>query len=313
MTGGLAHWDGVPRTRRDVGDIRSTWRDLGDAAGATAIGVQRIEIDPGGRPGPLHVHGAEEEIFAVLAGTGLVVLDDAAHEVGPGDVIVCRALGPLHTFVAGATGLDVLAFGENIDPPLVRLPRAGVVRRASFTMVEAGPPDAITRDAQAGPFEPPALAPRPACVVATGDVAPECEERAGYRGEDRAVAAAAGAVRTGLRDVRLDAGQLSCPPHHHSGEHELFLVLDGDGVLLLHDQRGAVTDEHPLRAGSIVSRPAGTGVAHALRAGDAGMSYLAYGTRDPNEIVFYPRSRKAWIGRTLVRVEPVADYWDGEA
>jgi hypothetical protein len=43
------------------------------------------------------------------------------------------------------------------------------------------------------------------------------------------------------------------------------------------------------------------------------MTYLPYGMRRPNEIVFYPRSRKAWVGQVMVRFETVADYWDGEA
>src|SRR3954471_17298353 len=120
----VSHWDDVERERRDVGDMRSWWRDLGAAAGSTAVGVQRIEIDPGCRAGPVHVHGAEEEIFHVLGGAGLVWLDGAAHEVAPGDTIVCLAGGPLHTLIAGADGLDVLAFGENAEPPLVHLPRA---------------------------------------------------------------------------------------------------------------------------------------------------------------------------------------------
>src|SRR3954471_18288574 len=120
----VSHWDDVERERRDVGDMRSWWRDLGAAAGSTAVGVQRIEIDPGARAGPVHVHGAEEEIFYVLGcaglvwvgGAGLVWLDGAAHEVGPGDAIVCLAYGPAHTLIAGDAGLDVLAFGENINP-----------------------------------------------------------------------------------------------------------------------------------------------------------------------------------------------------
>jgi len=49
-----------------------------------------------------------------------------------------------------------------------------------------------------------------------------------------------------------------------------------------------------------------------LRAGDEGLTYLAYGTRVPGEIVYYPRSRKAWLGRVLVRMDLVEDYWDGE-
>jgi uncharacterized cupin superfamily protein len=62
-----------------------------------------------------------------------------------------------------------------------------------------------------------------------------------------------------------------------------------------------------------VSRPAGTYVAHALRAGHRPLTYLAYGTRKPDEVTFYPRSQKAYIAGLLVRVERVADYWEGEA
>ena len=50
-----------------------------------------------------------------------------------------------------------------------------------------------------------------------------------------------------------------------------------------------------------------------LRAGEGGLSYLAYGTREPNDICFYPRSNKlAFSGvGAIVRITPV-DYWDGE-
>jgi hypothetical protein len=42
------------------------------------------------------------------------------------------------------------------------------------------------------------------------------------------------------------------------------------------------------------------------------MTMLLYGQRNGNEIVFYPRSRKAWVGQVMVRFEIVDDYWDGE-
>jgi len=62
-----------------------------------------------------------------------------------------------------------------------------------------------------------------------------------------------------------------------------------------------------------VSRPAGTRVAHAFRAGTRGLTYLAYGTRDTNDIVYYPRSNKIFFrGVGLIgRIERL-DYWDGE-
>ena len=68
-----------------------------------------------------------------------------------------------------------------------------------------------------------------------------------------------------------------------------------------------------MRAGHVISRPAATGVAHQLRAGPDGLVFLAYGTREPNDICWYPRSRKiSWRGvGVIARVEPL-DYWDGE-
>ena len=142
----LAHWDDVEREVRDVGEMRATFRALGEAAGATAVGVALIDVEPGCRPGPVHQHGSEEEIFFVLSGSGLAWIDGAVHEIGPGDTIVYLASGPEHTVIAGPEGLSVLAYGENHDPPLVRLPRAGMVRRAGLWL-EAAHEDPLERDA----------------------------------------------------------------------------------------------------------------------------------------------------------------------
>src|SRR5919198_4136615 len=111
----LAHWDDVERERRDVGEMRATFRALGAAAGASAVGVSVIDVEPGCRPGPVHQHGSEEEIFYVLAGAGLAWLDGAIHEIGVGDTIVYLASGPEHTVIAGSDGLSVLAYRENHD------------------------------------------------------------------------------------------------------------------------------------------------------------------------------------------------------
>jgi hypothetical protein len=54
--------------------------------------------------------------------------------------------------------------------------------------------------------------------------------------------------------------------------------------------------EHPVRRGHVVGRPPATRVAHGFRAGREGLTYLAYGTREPNDICFYRppgRSRSA--------------------
>jgi uncharacterized cupin superfamily protein len=259
----------------------------------------------------VHQHGSEEEIFFVLAGSGLAWLDGAVHEVGIGDTIVYLASGPEHTVIAGPDGLSVLAYGENHPPPFTRLPRAGMIRHRD-QVFEASPDSPLEREAAAGPLEPPAPTPRPPCIVALEDVELEEETAGDVSVRERDMARAAGSVRSGLRHDVIPPGKLNCPPHWHSAEHELFVVLEGSATLLLYDNRGNVEEEHALRAGHCVSCPAGMRLAHAMRAGDEGLTYLAYGTRESNEIVYYPRSKKAWLGRVMVRLDLVDDYWEGE-
>jgi uncharacterized cupin superfamily protein len=260
----------------------------------------------------VHQHASEEEIFFVLEGSGLAWIDGAVHEIGVGDTIVYLANGPEHTVIAGPDGLSVLAYGENHDPPLVRLPRAGMARRGALWL-ELSADDPLQREAAAGPLELPEPTPRPSYIVALEDVELEVEEVGDVATTERDVARAAGSVRTGLRYNTVPAGKLNCPPHWHGNEHELFVVLEGGGELLLYDNRGEVAETHALRAGHCVARPGpGRRLAHALRGGPDGMTYLAYGMRDAGEIVYYPRSRKAWLSGVMVRLELVDDYWEGE-
>ena len=152
---------------------------------------------------------------------------------------------------------------------------------------------------------------RPPTIVNVQDV--EGEVRGGRRRRD--LARAAGSRWTGLKHIELAAGVLSGPPHVHSAEEEILVVLDGEGTLELTPSMppGAEPETHPVRKGSVVARPPGTGVAHAFRAGDSGLTLIAWGTRDPNDICWYPRSRKMlWRGVGVVgRIEQL-DYWEGE-
>ena len=89
--------------------------DLGDATGTDRIGVARLKLDPGGRSSPVHVELDEEEIFYVLGGSGLsgrttAAADDVRGARGRHDRP--RRGEEDHTLIAGADGLDVLAFGE---------------------------------------------------------------------------------------------------------------------------------------------------------------------------------------------------------
>ena len=73
------------------------------------------------------------------------------------------------------------------------------------------------------------------------------------------------------------------------------------------------TRRTPVRRGSVVCRPAGTGRPHTFRAGESTLSVLAYGTRDPRDTTYYPRSGKvSFRGLGLIGRLDVLDYWDGE-
>jgi len=293
----IAHWDDVKRRRRETGHIGGSWRDLGTAAGSVAIGVQRIEIDPGRWSTPAHVELAEEEIFYVLGGSGLSWQAGETYEVGPGDCLVHPIEEQTHTLRAGPDGLDVLAFGMRVPAGGTHLPRAGVIWHWPSWVDAPGGKHPFEREADAGePELPAAPSQRPPRIVATDAVPPvERAPEGGLLRHERDLGLAAGSRLTGLRHCTVPPGRLGARQHCHAAEEELFVVLDGEGVCLLGDE------ERPVRAGNVVSRPAGTGVAHTFRAGSAGLAYLAYGTREPNDIVYYPGSREVFLRGVGVR------------
>jgi uncharacterized cupin superfamily protein len=302
----LCHSDDVPWEAHEHGDLRVERKRLGARAGALGVGLSRYRVAPGAQAMPLHVHADEEEIFFVLAGSGFSWQDDALHEVRAGDVIVHRASEEAHTLIAGDDEpLDVLAFGSGSPTGLTQLPRAGVTW-VGARWLPADAPHPFDAEPPTGAL--PALAPRPATIVALADV----DADRLHRGRDvrrvrRDLGRAAGSIRSGLQHVTVEAGARSSARHCHSVEEELFVVLDGDGVVLLGD------DELAVRAGTIVARPPETGVAHAFRAGERPMTLLAYGTRDPSDMCWYPDSGKvSFRGLGVIARVQALDYWDGE-
>ena len=154
---------------------------------------------------------------------------------------------------------------------------------------------------------------RPPHVVNVDEVEPGTRVGATVERIVRDLGRAAGSFATGLRLYEVPPGKLHNPPHCHSAEEEIFVVLEGLGTLELWSRGAGRPEEHSVRAGSVVARPAGTGVAHAFRAGDEGLSFLAYGTRDPRDVTYYPRSGKVSLrGVGVIGRLDVLDYWDGE-
>ena len=292
----------------ESGHISARWRRLGGAANAVGVGLSRIQVDPGMWSTPAHIHGRAEEIFFVLGGSGLLWQEGANFDIGASDCFVfLGGMGP-HTLKAGPDGLDVLAFSENIGDAATFLPRSKV-SWLGVSWVETGTLEfPFDLEAKQGPPEvKESSSLRPSNLIRLQDVSAVGASKKTVGRIRRDLGRKAGSQSSGLQQVAIAPGKLSCPPHCHSAEEELFVVLEGEGALLLGDE------EYSIKRGHVIARPPGTGIAHAFRAGESGMTLLAYGTRRSIDLCYYPRSNKInFRGLGVIgRIEPL-EYWDQE-
>jgi uncharacterized cupin superfamily protein len=308
---GIAHFEDAPGRDIEVGHLRGHWTLLGEAAGSVGVGVRRIQVPAGAWSSPAHEHGAEEEIFYVLSGRGLSWQKERTADIGRGDCIVYLPGRGAHS-VHALEDLDVLAFGprhraESLGFPRLGMSLVGFRSVASEPYAIDGRPFQFVKEAELGPPDAPEPGERPSTIINLKDVRPRHFGRGSVSSERRDLGMAAGSVHTGLQHYEVEPGRAATPAHCHSIEEEIFVVLGGEGTLVLGD------DETSVRAGHVVARPPATGVAHMFRAGPDGLEFLAYGTREPGDMCYYPRSGKvSFRGLGLIgRIERL-DYWDGE-
>lgn len=308
---GVAHWDDVEWHRSAKGEMDAEWQRLGDAAGTRGVGVNRIRVAPGKLPTPPHSHGASEEVFYVLGGSGLAWQDGAVHEVRPGDCVIHEADHFEHTFVAGPEGLELLVFGtRHRDTEVAWLPRSRAVR-LGWPWVEGRDDDPWDVEAQLPPLGYGDPAPRPPNIRNVDEV-----EHATWGAQTTApLADREHTQRAGFHWERIAAGRRGSPPHCHSAEEEVFVVLGGSATLELlpSPQAHGEQEEVALRPGHVVARPPGTAVSHSFLAGDEGVEMLIWGTREPDDTAWFPRSSKIyWRGLGVIgRIESL-EYGDGE-
>jgi uncharacterized cupin superfamily protein len=252
-------------------------QDIGLAAGALNVSLHRLEIAPEETAAQADV--PVEEIVFVLEGSGSWENGQEKAEVRAGSCGVRLAQDQGHLLRAGKDGLTVLAF---VSP----------IARKLYSGTTIGRPNIVHLD----------------------EIEPDYE---GESGRWVVVARKAGAVRAGLNWGHLEPGRSGAAPHLHSADEEVFVILEGGGTLELWPSPVRAEDtereEHEIRAGDVVWRPPSTGIAHLLRGGDDGMTFLAYGTREPNDVCYYPRSNKIyWRGVGLITRLKSLGYDDAE-
>ena len=111
-------------------------------------------------------------------------------------------------------------------------------------------------------------------------------------------------------------GMRSCPYHFHHAQEEMFIVIEGSGMLRVAGEL------IPLRTGDIAFIPPGPEYPHQIiNTSDAPLKYLSISTRESPELVEYPDSDKylamaslpdGKYFEALQRARNNIDYWDGE-
>ena len=109
---------------------------------------------------------------------------------------------------------------------------------------------------------------------------------------------AAGSQRTGLRLADVLPGKLNAPPHCHSAEEEIFVVLEGEGSLLLWEEDDGRPSTRMIERGLDRRRPpAGTGRRARLPRRRGRHERADVRDADPNDVCYYPRSGKIMFTR----------------
>lgn len=144
----------------------------------------------------------------------------------------------------------------------------------------------------------------------------EPRERAGFRALRARISRQAGSERLGLSLWELPPGEAAYPYHHHLGEEELVVVLEGTPEL--RTPKGWRT----LRAGEVVAFLRGEDGGHQfVNRTQETVRFLAFSTNGEPDVVIYPDSGKVSAAerrpdgsglRELFRMSDAVDYWEGE-
>lgn len=93
--------------------------------GAEHLGARLIEVPPGKRAWPMHNHHNNDEMFVILAGSGLLRYGAETVPVAPGQVVVCPAGGieAAHQLINTGEGpLRYLAVSSMRHPDVMEYP-----------------------------------------------------------------------------------------------------------------------------------------------------------------------------------------------
>ncbi len=96
---------------REIEAANGVFKPLRPALGVTAFGINQIELPPNAE-GPEHDHGedGQEEVYAVVSGSGTIRVEGEERELRPGQFVFLPASTP-RQMAAGPDGLAWIGIG----------------------------------------------------------------------------------------------------------------------------------------------------------------------------------------------------------
>ena len=124
----IVHLDKVER--RTIGNgkgFSATIARIGGQLGARALGCTLVELQPGERAWPFHLHYGAEELFVVLEGSGTLRYDEGEFPLGENEIFFApTGEGTAHQIINTSDKvMKYLAFSHNLDPEICFYPDSG--------------------------------------------------------------------------------------------------------------------------------------------------------------------------------------------
>lgn len=162
-------------------------------------------------------------------------------------------------------------------------------------------------------------------VLADSAFSDENPERGNFAARFAFIGQALGTDKIGINLTIVPPGKKAWPKHYHFINDELFVVLEGMGVLHFGDA------DYPLRPLDVINIKAGTGIPFQIENnGSTDLRYLALSTLIPADVFHYTDSDKYGVMANGAPLHPIASaglgrfarwiwpgmqvgYWEGEA
>jgi len=100
---------------------------IGQVLGMKKLGCTLVELEPGKKAWPYHLHYGAEELFIILEGSGCIRYDNENHELKAGDIIFTPpGEGTAHQIINTSSNLlRYLALSTMESPELCYYPDSG--------------------------------------------------------------------------------------------------------------------------------------------------------------------------------------------